>query len=368
MRADGIDVVSFGAGEPDFNTPEPICDAAIAAIRSGKTKYTPSAGIPALREAVAAKLARDNGISVKADQVVVSCGAKHSLYNTMQVLVDPGDEVILIAPYWMTYADQIRLAGGVPVVVRTFSDEHFLPNEASLMAAITPKTKAIVINSPSNPSGAVLPKELLQSIGALAVKFGLWIIADEIYERLIYGVVHHSIGSLSEEIGKRTITINGWSKTFAMTGWRIGFAAAPVEVAKAMSNFQDQVTSNPNSIAQYAAIAAYNMSKEEVEPMRKEFEERRDLIVSLLRDIPKVTINAPHGAFYVLPDFSAYIGKEFADDGALATWLLESAHVATVPGGVFEAHGHLRLSYASSRADIVRGVDRIKDALSKRSA
>ena len=368
MRAAGVDVVSFGAGEPDFNTPEAICEAAVEAIHAGKTKYTPSAGIPALRQAVADKLARDNGITVKPEQVVVSCGAKHSLYNTMQMLIEPGDEVVLIAPYWMTYADQVRLAGGIPVVVRTSAANQFVPDYESLRAAISPRTKAIVVNSPSNPSGAVLPRETIKEIAMLALRHGLWIIADEIYERLIYGSTHQSIAGLGQDVAEQTVTINGWSKTYSMTGWRLGFAAAPLPLAKAMSNFQDQVTSNPTSFVQVAAIEAYKMTAEQIEPMRAEFEARRDLIVGLLREIPGVQIDAPKGAFYVLPDFSAYLGVQFATDVELSTYLLETAHVATVPGSVFEAPGHLRLSYATSREDIVKGVGWIKSALAQPSA
>lgn len=365
MRAQGLDVVSFAAGEPDFNTPDVICEATIDAIRAGKTKYTPSAGIPALRQAIAAKLERENGIKVAPEQVVASCGAKHSLYNTMQVLVDPGDEVILIAPYWMTYADQIRLAGGVPVVVRTLAEQGFVPAYDAIRAAITPKTKAIVLNSPSNPSGAVLPRETIKEIAALALRHGLYVIADEIYERLIYGATHVSIASLGADIADQTITIGGWSKTYSMTGWRIGFAAAPTPIAKAMSNFQDQVTSNPTSFVQNGAIAALNMPPEEIEPMRAEFESRRDLIVSLLKAIPGVAIEPPKGAFYVLPDVSAHLGGRFADDLALVEYLLETAHVACIPGTVFEAPGHIRLSYAASPADIRRGVARIAEALNQ---
>ena len=363
MRAEGIDVVSFAAGEPDFNTPGQICEAAIDAIHAGMTKYTPSAGIPLLRKAISEKLERENRVKVSPDQVIVSCGAKHSLYNTMQILINPGDEVILIAPYWMTYADQIRLAGGVPVVVKTRAEDGFVPSYESLREAVTAKTRAIVVNSPSNPSGAVLPRETMKEIAMIALRHGLWIISDEIYERLIYGETHQSFAALGQEIAEQTITIGGCSKTYAMTGWRIGYAAAPIAVAKAMSNFQDQVTSNPTAFAQKGAVVAFNMPPNEVEPMRAEFEARRDLVVGLLRQIPGVSIELPKGAFYVLPDISAHLGTTFTTDADLATYLLENAHVACIPGGVFEAPGHIRLSYAASREDIVRGVERIKNAL-----
>lgn len=365
MKAEGIDVISFAAGEPDFNTPEPICNAAIDAIRAGFTKYTPSAGINDLKDAIVAKLDRENSVKVARDQVVVSCGAKHSVYNTMMTLLDPGDEVILIAPYWMTYADQIRLAGGVPVVVQTKAENDFVPNFDDLKAAVTSKTKIILFNSPCNPTGAVLPRETIKEIAALALRHGLWVVADEIYERLIYGAEHQSIAALGAEIADRTITIGGCSKTYSMTGWRIGFAAAPLPIAKAMSNFQDQVTSNPTSFAQKGAIAAFNLPAEAVEGMRAEFEGRRDLVVGLLRQIPGLNVREPKGAFYVFPDVSAYLGSKIATDLDMAAYLLEEAQVATVPGSVFEGVGHLRLSYAASRENIERGVARIADALKK---
>ncbi|RYG40050.1 pyridoxal phosphate-dependent aminotransferase, partial [bacterium] len=245
MKAEGIDVISFAAGEPDFNTPEPIIHAAIEALEAGFTKYTPSAGIKELKDVVVAKLGRENSVSVKAEQVIVSCGAKHSVYNTCQVLVNPGDEVILIAPYWMTYAEQVKLAGGVPKVIYTTAESGFVPTYDQLREAITEKTKAIIVNSPSNPTGAVLPRQTIKEIAQLALRHNFWIISDEIYERLIYGETHQSPAALSEEVAERTITIGGCSKSYSMTGWRIGFAAAPLSVAKAMSNFQDQVTSNP---------------------------------------------------------------------------------------------------------------------------
>lgn len=365
MKADGIDVISFGAGEPDFNTPQPICDAAKEAIDSGFTKYTPSAGINELREAICGKLSRENGLQYYPSQVVVSCGAKHSVYNSMQVLINPGDEVILIAPYWMTYADQIQLAGGIPKVVKAPAETGFVPEIEQISQAITPKTKAILINSPSNPSGAVLPDTILQGIAELADKHDLWIISDEIYERLIYGTSFRSIASFSQNTKDRTITIGGCSKSYAMTGWRIGFAAAPLPVAKAMSNFQDQVTSNPTSFAQRGAVVAFNLPPESVESMRVEFEFRRDLIVKLLSDIPGCKISLPKGAFYAFPDVSQCL-LPGETDGQLAEFLLEKAHVAVVPGSVFEGEGHIRLSYATSRLNIEEGVRRIKDALASR--
>jgi aspartate aminotransferase len=363
MKAAGQDVVSFAAGEPDFNTPEPICQAAIQAIESGKTKYTPTSGIPAMKVAIADKLGRENSVKVKPEQVVVSCGAKHSIYNAMQVLLDPGDEVILLAPYWMTYAEQVRLAGGEPVVVLTRPEDGFVPDYDAVKAAVTSRTKAIMINSPSNPAGAVLSRTVLKQLAALALRHDLWIISDEIYEKLIYGEEHVSIASLGSEVLEHTITVNGCSKSFAMTGWRIGYAAAPLPVAQAMSNLQDQVTSNPNSFAQYGAIAALSLPPSEVESMRAEFEARRNLIVDLLTAIPGVELTRPKGAFYVLPKFEGVFGGTVSNDQEFAELLLESFSVATIPGTVFDATGHLRLTYATSRLDIERGVARIAEAV-----
>jgi aspartate aminotransferase len=298
--------------------------------------------------------------------VVVSCGAKHSVYNTMQVLLDPGDEVILIAPYWMTYAEQITLAGGVPVVVQTSGEQGFVPTREQLRDAVTPRTKAIIVNSPGNPTGAVLPRATLKEIAALAMRHNLWIVSDEIYDRLVYDIEHTSVAALGKEAADRTITIGGCSKSYAMTGWRIGFAAAPANVAKAMSNFQDQVTSNPTSFAQFGAVAAFNLPAEEVEAMRRTFHGRRDLMMGLLRAIPGLRVHEPQGAFYILPDVSSYLGGDLPTDVALAEWLLEEAGVATVPGSVFSGSGHLRLSYATSNQDIERGVARIAQALERR--
>lgn len=369
MKAEGIDVIAFAVGEPDFPTPEPICRAAIDAINKGFTKYTPSAGTPELRKAVAAKFERENNLKYAPEQIVVSCGAKHSVYNTMQVLLDPGDEVILIAPYWMTYADQIRLAGGTPVVVHTTGESGFVPTLDQLKEAVTNKTKAIIVNSPSNPTGAVLPRQTLKDIAALALRHGFWIVADEIYEHLVFGGVQApSIAGLGQDVFEQTITINGCSKSYAMTGWRLGYAAAPLPVAKAMSNLQDQVTSGPTTFVQKGAVAALEMPMDIVEAMRVEFDARRQLILKLLRDIPGLKVPEPHGAFYVFPDFSAYIGGQFATDDALATYLLTEGRVATVPGSVFEGAGHLRMSYATSREDIEKGVGRIAEALARLSA
>ena len=363
MKADGVDVISFAAGEPDFATPEPICEAAITAIRSGFTRYTPTSGIPELREVIAAKLARENQVHVKPEQVVVSCGAKHSVYNAMQMLVEPGDEVILIAPYWMTYADQILLAGGRPVAVPTHAESGFVPHIDAVREKVSPRTKAILVNSPCNPTGAVFPRSILAQIAELALKNDLWLVCDEIYERIVYGVEHCSVASLGQDVAERTVTIGGCSKSFAMTGWRIGWSASPPQVAKAIASFQDAVTSNPTSFAQKGAIEAYKLSPESIEGMRSEFEARRDLILGELKRIPGLGVPHPAGTFYALVDISSRLGGAVKTDGELAQHLLETAHVATIPGSVFEAPGFLRLSYAASRENIKMGVRRIGEAL-----
>ncbi len=365
MKAQGLDIISLAAGEPDFPTPEPIRSAAIDALNAGFTKYGPTPGDPELRRIVSEKLGHENGVRVTPEQVVISSGAKQSIFNACNVLLDPGDEVILIAPYWMTYAEQVRLAGGVPVKVQTSAASGFVPTHDQIREAVSDRTKAIIINSPSNPTGAVYPRQTIKEIAALALRHDLWVIADEIYEKLIYGEEHVSIASLGSEIGEKTITVGGCSKTFAMTGWRIGYAAGPVPVAKAMSNFQDQVTSNANSFAQKGAIRAFTLGGESVEEMRSEYEIRRNLVVDLLREIPDVTVNLPLGAFYVMPNVSAYLGGTMRTDLDLAEYLLEEGKVATVPGSVFEGHGHIRISYAASRDNLKTGVARISEVLQK---
>jgi aspartate aminotransferase len=366
LRRNGEQIVSFAAGEPDFGTPASVCEAGIEAIRAGYTRYTAGAGIPQLREAIAAKLLTDNGVKVEPSEVVVSAGAKQALFNAITALCNPGDEVILIAPYWMTYRDQVLLAGGKPVAVQTSRAEGYIPSADALKAAITSRTKAIVVNSPSNPTGAVLPRATLKEIAALALRNEIFVISDEIYERLVYdGEKHVSIASLGSEIAGRTITINGMSKAYAMTGWRIGYSAAPRPVAKAMSAIQDQVTSNASSISQYAALVALALPKEALTAMTEEFQCRRDLILQELAKIPGVTCPKPGGAFYAFPDVSAYL--DGGDDVALSQKLLEGQKVATVPGSVFEGAGHLRLTYALDRAQISEGVRRISEGLQSKT-
>ena len=368
MKAQGLDVISLSAGEPDFETPEPVRQAAIDALNAGFTKYTPTSGIKELKEAIVEKLSNESGVKSTIEQIIVSSGAKQSLYNSMMVLIEPGDEVLLIAPYWMTYAEQVMLAGGTPVAVHTDASNGFIPTYDQLAEKVTNRTKAIVINSPCNPTGALFDRETTKAIAQLALRHDLWVISDEIYNRLVYKDKSTSIASLGSDIAERTITIGGCSKTYAMTGWRIGYACAPKPVASAMGNLQDQVTSNPNSFAQKGAVAALKMSPEKIEPMRAEFQARRDLIIDLLNDIPKVKVSKPEGAFYALPDVSAYLNNKIRDDISLVEHLLDKAMVATVPGSVFEAPGHIRISYAASRDNIRKGIERIANALQELDA
>ena len=364
MKAEGIDVVSFAAGEPDFDTPRKIVEAAKTALDAGKTRYTPSSGAMDLREAVAEKYRRENALEYRPTEVMVSTGAKQCVYNAMQILVGEGDEVVLLAPFWMTYETQVELAGAKPVIVPSTVSDGFVPSLDRIAAAITPRTRAIVINTPSNPTGAAIPEDTLRAIAELAVKRDLWIVSDEIYEHLTYGHTHRSVATFAPEVKERTVTVTGCSKSYAMTGWRIGFIAGPADVVKAMSDLQDQVTSGATTFSQFGALAALSLDRAEVEKMRETFERRRDLIVSLVRQVPNVDVFTPLGAFYVFPDVSAYIGSRFKDDIVLADWLLEEAKVATVPGSVFHGPGHLRLSYATSEDEIKKGVERLADALS----
>ncbi len=363
LKAAGEDIISFAAGEPDFNTPEPICKRAEAAIEAGKTKYSPTPGIPELRQAIVEKLARENGLNMTPQQTLVSVGAKQALYSALSCIVNPGDEVILIAPFWPTYADQVSIVGGTPVVMQTTLENGFRPTMEDIQAKITSKTRAIMINSPSNPTGAALSRQDLKNIAALAIRHGFWVISDEIYERLSYGHQHVSIASLGSEIAEQTVTITGCSKTYSMTGWRIGFAAGPLEIIKKMSCMQDQLTSGATTFAQEGAVAALEMPDQDVEAMRLEFEGRRNMILGLLREIPGIKVHDPEGAFYVFPDITHYLGDEMVDDSALCEHLLMKAKIACVPGSSFFSPGHLRFSYAASRENIQAGMARLAEAL-----
>lgn len=371
MKANGEDVVGFGAGEPDFDTPQHIKDAAIAAINAGFTKYTPAAGTVALRKAVADKFLRDNGLSYTAANIVISNGAKHSLVNAFMAICNPGDEVLVPAPFWVSYPEMIKLADGVPVVVKTKEENDFKATVDDFKEVLTDKTKAIVLNSPSNPTGMVYTKEELKAIADFAVENNIYVISDEIYEKLIYEGEHVSIASFNEKIKDLTIVINGVSKTYAMTGWRIGFAAANEKIAKAMANIQSHAASNPNSIAQAAALAALEGGEEEVERMRRHFMRRRDFMVETINKIDGVSCKNPHGAFYIMMNISELAGKEYygkiinnADD--FAELFLEVARVAVVPGTGFGADMYVRWSYATGMDNIVEGLERLKKFLAKK--
>ncbi len=363
MKVAGADVISLGAGEPDFNTPESIRLAAAEALESGLTKYCPSRGLPALVEAIQRKTKRENKFESRPEQIVVSCGAKHSLYNAFQVLLNPGDEVILFAPFWMTYADQIALAGGTPKIVNCRPENGYVPDPEELIAAISPRTKAIVVNSPTNPTGGAWDRSLIEQIAQIAVRHELTIISDEIYERIIYNHEHVSFASLGKEVADRTITILGVSKTYSMTGWRIGFSVSPPPIAQAMANIQDQTTSNATTFAQAGAVAALDSDPALAENMRRTFAERRQLGLELIGKIPRVRIVAPKGAFYFFIDVSDYLGGHIATDLELADHLLENVHLAVIPGSVFHGDGHLRLSYAASPDAIREGVSRLSSCL-----
>lgn len=373
LKAAGVDVISFAAGEPDFNTPEHIKAAGIKAIEDNFTRYTAVQGIPELREAVAAKFKRDNNLTYAADQIVVSCGGKHTLYNLAQALWGPGDEVIVPAPYWVSYPPIILLAGARPVIVNTLEANEFKMTAQDLEQAITPKTKAVIINSPSNPTGSIYSREELEALSAVVLKHNLMVISDDIYEKVIYdGRKFCNMANLGPELQARTIIAHGLAKTYSMTGWRIGFLAGPKELASAVNKIQGQSTSNPCSIAQKAALAALTGPEDSVEVMRQAFEERRDYIVDALNGIDGVSCLKPGGAFYVFPNFAKLYGKSF--DGKkingsndMVAFLLEEARIAAVPGVEFGEDSCIRLSYATSMANIKKGIERIVEALPKLS-
>lgn len=369
LKDQGVDVVSFGAGEPDFNTPENIQEAGIKAIKKGLTRYTPASGILELKEAICNKLMRDNNIEYKPSQIVISNGAKQGLYNALMAICNHGDEVIVPIPYWVSYPELVKLVDGVPVYIETKEEDNFKYTRASLKNAITDKTKAIILNSPNNPTGTVYTKEELEMIAEIAIEHDLIIISDEIYEKLIYDETKHiSIASLNENIKKRTVVINGVSKAYAMTGWRIGYTASEEEIAKIMSNIQSHATSNPNSIAQYASVEALNGPQETIEFMRKEFEKRRNYMVEKINSISNISCSKPNGAFYVMVNISKLIGKtirgfEIKNSVDLCAALLEVEKVAAIPGAGFGSDNYIRLSYATSLENIVEGLNRIENFL-----
>ena len=370
LKADGVDVISFGAGEPDFDTPDHIKDAARAGLDKGVGKYTDVAGIAPLRAAIAAELSRVHKTTIAPENVLVSTGAKHSLYNLFMALLDPGDEVIIPAPYWVSYPDMVMLAGGKPVIVEGKAEDDFAVRPEAVRAACTPRTRAIVLNNPSNPTGAVYTPAQIQALAQVCEEQNLLVISDDIYRQLVYaGAEYASIAAVSPSLAARTILVDGVSKTYAMTGWRIGYTAGPAPIIKAMTKIQGQSTSNPTHIAQVATLAALTGPQDCVETMRKAFDERRIKIVELLRAIPGVTCREPKGAFYAFPDVSTFVGRKTADgkvlgdDVALCDWLVEHAKVAVVPGSGIGAPGHVRLSYACAMKNIVEGVRRLHEAL-----
>ena len=371
MRAQGIDVISFGAGEPDFDTPQHIKDAAIAALQEGFTKYTPVGGIDELKEAICAKLQQDNGVQYQKENILVSCGGKHSFYNVAQAFIDEGDEVIIPAPYWVSYPPMVALAGGKPIIVSTSEEEGFKLLPETLEKAITPNTKALVINSPSNPTGSAYTRKELEKLAEVALQHKIFVISDEIYEKIVYdGFEHVSIASLSDEVRDVTIILNGVSKTYSMTGWRIGYTAGPKELIAAMNRIQSQSTSNPTSFAQKGALDALQGSQAEVSVMVKEYQQRRDLICDALTLIAGITCYTPQGAFYVFPNVGAYLdkdhkGERITDTSQLTDYLLDEARVAVVPGVEFGAEGFLRLSYPIAPEVITEGIARIKEALAR---
>jgi aspartate aminotransferase len=371
LKSQGIDITNFGVGEPDFDTPDNIKEAAIKAIRDGFTKYTPVGGIDELKVAITEKFKNDNGLEYEKEQILVSCGAKHSLYNIAEALFGRGDEIIIPAPYWVTYPDQVLLNDATPVIISTDEDNNFMIQPEQLSEKVTSRTKALILNSPSNPTGLAYDRSSLEKIAELAIRHDFYIISDEIYEKLTYeGFTHISIASLDNEIKERTIVVNGLSKSHSMTGWRIGFTAGPVDITKAMTNIQSQSTSNPTSIAQKAAVEALTGSQDFLPAMLREFDKRRRYMVERLNSISGISCKTPVGAFYAFPNISSCFGRSagnrtIADSLDMSTYLLEEARVATVPGAAFGDDRFIRLSYATSMETIKKGLDRIEEAIGK---
>lgn len=371
LKKQGVDVVSFGAGEPDFNTPENIINAAIKAMKDGKTKYTPAGGILELKETICKKFKKDNNLDYKPSQITISTGAKQCLANAFMAILNPGDEVLIPIPYWVSYPELVKLSDGVPVFVETKKENNYKYTVEDLEKVVTEKTKAILINSPNNPTGTIYNEEELQKIADFAKKHNLLIISDEIYEKLIYdGEKHVSIASLNEDAFNRTLVINGVSKTYSMTGWRIGYIAASEEITKVMTSIQSHMTSNANTIAQYAAIEALNGPMEDLKKMVVEFENRRNFMLDKLSKISGLSIIKPSGAFYIMIDISDYFNKVFKGNKIknsldFAKVLLDEEKVAVIPGAGFGLDDYIRLSYATSMNVIETGIDRISTFLSK---
>jgi len=369
MAARGLDMVDFASGEPDFDTPAPVKEAGIAAIRNGFTKYTATGGIEELKQAVVDKLRRDQQLTYEKSQILISCGAKHTLYNIAQALFEAGDEVIIPSPYWVSYPDQVVLNDATPILVTTTEESGFQLNQKLLEQHVTPRTKAVIVNSPGNPTGAVYARRTLESVAAVALRHGFLIISDEIYEKIIYDDAEHiSIASLGPDVQAQTIVVNGVSKAYSMTGWRIGYAAGPKALIAAMGTVQSQSTSNPNSIAQKAAVTALEGDDAFITAMVAEFDKRRRFMVERLNKIPGIHCATPAGAFYAFPHVAGLIGRGSPDgpissSSKLASYLLKEAKVATVPGEAFGAPDYLRFSYATSMQKIADGLERIEAAV-----
>lgn len=373
LKAQGVNVIDLSVGEPDFPTPQRVKDAALQAMNDGHTGYTMAPGIIPLREAVGKWIKDFSGLEYATNEIIVSNGAKHSLYNTFQTIIEPGEEVIIPAPYWVTYPALVKICDGVPVYIETGSESGFKITADQLKDAITDKTRAIVLCNPSNPTGSVYTKDELQAIGKVVLENDLYVVSDEIYSRLVYNDFDYvSFPSLSPELKKKTILIDGVSKAYSMTGWRIGFTAADKELISGMGKLQSQMTSNPSSISQYAALEAISGPQDDVEEMRKTFSERREYLLNALNDIDGIKAEDAQGAFYLFPDFSSYFGKSNGEtkiEGSfdLAMYFIAEAQVATVPGSVFGAEGFIRIAYAASMEDLEEGIKRIKAALEKLS-
>lgn len=371
MKAEGKDIISFGAGEPDFDTPQNIKDKAVASIHSGFTKYTPAGGTEELKEAICRKFLRDNNLNYTKNEIVVSCGAKHSLYNIFHAILNPGDRVIIPAPYWVSYPEMISLAGGKSILLKTKQKNRFKITPDDLAKKISKRVKALIINSPSNPTGMVYDKEELEAIGRVALENNIMLISDEIYEKIVYdGVDYTSIASLSPELKQSTIVVNGVSKSYSMTGWRVGYAAGPEHIIKAIESIQSHSTSNPSSIAQKAALEAISGPQESIREMVNAFKERRDYIVKRLNNIRGIFCLKPRGAFYAFPNIKKlfgmkFNGKEIRSSLDLTGFLIEEMSVAVVPGIAFGDDNYIRLSYATSMENIQKGMDRIEEGVLK---
>ena len=370
MKADGIDVVSFGAGEPDFNTPDHIKQAGIRAIEENKTRYTPSHGLLTLREAVCDWMKEELGVSYKPSQIAVTSGAKHNVFIALQTICNPGDEVILPAPYWVTYAEAIRMAGAIPVIVETTEETGFKMTAKMLEDAVTDKTKCLILTNPSNPTGMVYGREELEALADVILRHDFYVLSDEIYCSLVYEGTFTSMAALGEEVKERTILINGASKSFAMTGWRIGYAAANDEIAKAMSNYLSHSTGSPCTISQYASMAALSKNQQPTHEMKEAFAERRNYFLKRIKEIPGVSCVEPEGAFYIFMNIKQQMGRTLygvtvnsSED--FAKLLLEKGLVAVVPGSAFGAEGYLRWSYATSMETIKTGLDRLEKFLAE---